>query len=84
MRRGFHGLFMMGRRDEKTKRKLILKIIGGPKINVKKNVPGRIRASVFTELREPQRDDLTTNRQGPEAYRFVEIIGRLQNSDKRY
>ena len=33
----------------------------------KRNVPGRIRASVFTGLWTPQRDDLTTNRQGPEA-----------------
>ena len=34
---------------------------------LKKDVPGRIRASVFTELRLPQRDDLTTNRQGPKV-----------------
>ena len=30
----------------------------------KNDVPGRIRASGFTGLVEPQRDDLTTNRQG--------------------
>ena len=34
---------------------------------IEKDVPGRIRASVFTELRLPQRDDLTTNRQGPKV-----------------
>ena len=30
-------------------------------------VPGEIRAPGFTDLDEPQRDDLTTNRQGPEV-----------------
>jgi hypothetical protein len=34
-----------------------------------KSVPGRIRASGFSELlKEPQRDDLTTNRQGLHNY----------------
>ena len=39
-----------------------------------KVVPGEIRAPGFTELDQPQRDDLTTNRQGPLAQAILKYI----------
>lgn len=44
------------------------------------NVPGRIRASVFTDLCLPQRDDLTTNLQGPKVFRLKLAITENENA----
>ena len=44
------------------------------RVNFEEHVPGEIRAPGFTVLDEPQRDDLTTNRQGPSINAVLRYI----------